>query len=158
MVEAAYVLPLMLGVILFIVEAVAYAMNSIAVNDVLTDVHSRITTEVSERSSAETAGEASALTLVSCLGSAGNGRVTLNSGTVITTITELADSYFEPRIALKDQVVTVTGPESVVGFDVYIVKYSALANPIVLPDFLSGILPVNVNTVISIKDSCTVSF
>jgi len=155
MVEAAYVLPLMVGVILFIVEAIAYAMNSIAVNDVLTDVHSRITTEVIERSSAETAAEASHLTLVNCVGSAGEGRVTLVSNTIITAVTNLADSYFEPRIELKDQVVTVSGPDQVEGFDVYIVKYSATATPVILPEFLSGLLPINVNTVISVKDSCT---
>jgi len=155
MVEAAYVLPLMVGVILFIVEAIAYAMNSIAVNDVLTDVHSRITTEVIERSNAETAAEASHLTLVSCVGSAGEGRVTLVSNTIITAVTTLVDGYFEPRIELKDQVVTVSGPDQVEGFDVYIVKYSATATPVILPEFLSGLLPINVNTVISVKDSCT---
>lgn len=158
MVEAAYVLPLVVGVILFIVEAVAYAMSSIAVNDVLTDVHSRITTEVFEASRADSFAEVSALyPLVSCTGGGSAGKVTLNSGQVISQSKGLLNSYFEQKsIALsKKPEVTVDGPTTVEGFDVYIIKYTATAAPIVFPEFLSGLLPMSVNTVISVKDRCT---
>lgn len=152
MIEAAYVLPLMVGVTLFIVEAVVFAMNSLGINDVLTDVHTSIISEVSEVANADSyASLKQQPTFVKCEG----GKVTLNTDP--SPINGLVNEYLLKRkISVKSgSGATVAGPTVISGFDAYVISYKAiLSDTVILPEWASGLLPVNVDTIVSIKDSC----
>lgn len=151
--ETAYFLPVMVSVILLSVEVVGYAMNSFAANDVLTDIHSTMLSEVSEISNLE-AGEAPSASIqyASCSG----GTVVLPTGTNSAINSVIKTTLATKNITFSDSdpgVTTIT-KSAVSGFDVYVVNFKGTANTLVIPNFLSELLPINVDTIISIKDSC----
>ena len=154
MLETAYVLPVMIAVVFFTVEVIGYAMNSFAVNDVLTDVHSTILSEISEVSNLE-AGQTldSSIKYASC---GSNDKVELPTGvnSSINNIVKTALALKHITFTASDPGVTKITKSVVSGFDVYVVNFSGTANTLVLPDMFSILLPINVDTVISVKDSC----
>ncbi|WP_373020448.1 hypothetical protein [Thiomicrorhabdus sp.] len=154
MLETAYVLPIMLGVILFVVEAVAYAMNSFAANDVLTDVHSAILVEVSEVSNlAAGATPDPSIKYVEC-GSTGKVALKSTAGAELTTfIKQSLETKGVTFDASQPIAATVTN-STISGFEVYVINFKATANSLVLPSVLEAMLPMSVDTIISIKDSC----
>ena len=140
--ETAYLLPILLVVMLLIVEVVNYATTSFAVNDVLSDVHTRISTEVLEVSN-----NSNNTVLVECA----NDKVALK-GSVQTTVTSLVVG----GLNIDGLSGTTTMPKTVVsGFDVYVIEFNGAMPSLVIPDFLSSSLPIKVNTIISIRDTCT---
>ncbi|MBF6058660.1 MULTISPECIES: TadE/TadG family type IV pilus assembly protein [Thiomicrorhabdus] len=154
MIEAAYFLPLLIGVVLFIIEAVGYGLNSFVVNDTITDIHSTITNEIQEVAALE-AGQTANTLYVSC----NSGRVGLKADIESAINTKiLADLSLIPVELTEDNpgrtTVTQTSDS---GFDIYRINFKGEAVPIVLPNFLSGLLVINVDTLISIKDSCVSS-
>jgi len=153
MIETAYVLPLVLGVMLFIVELVAYALNSFAVNDVLTDMHTSILSEVSAVSSLDAGGVLGFTPLyASCVAN----QVVLPEGNNAAIAQIVKSSLATKNITfLNSKPATATITKSVVsGFNVYIINFTGVANSLVLPEFFEVLLPINVNTIVSIKDSC----
>ncbi len=154
MLETAYVLPVMVGVLLFVVEVVAFSMNSFAANDVLTDVHTAILTEVSAVSNFDSDTDAPISPVYAfCDGS----NVKLNTGSnpsianlVETTLATKGIAFLSGHPAIA----TIT-PSVVSGFDVYVINFSGVANSLVLPEMLEVFLPINVDTIVSIKDSCS---
>jgi len=148
MLEAAYVLPVILGVLLFVVEATAYSMNSFAANDILTETYSQVLDDVSAVSNAENA-------IVTTFAGCTSNKVVLNNSEI--------KRYAEDKalISFTKMGVNFTSPysvdvktSSINGFDVYVINFSGTANSLVIPGFLSQLLPISVDTVISIKDSC----
>ncbi len=153
MLETAYVLPLVLAVTLFIVEVVAFSMNSFAANDVLTDMHSVILSEVSDVSNL---ASGDTLTSAPLYASCSSDQVVLQTGS-----NALLTAHVKGALELKGISFDVSQPLSasftshvVSGFDVYVVNFTGVANSIVLPEFFNVFLPINVDTVISIKDTC----
>ncbi len=154
MLETAYVLPLVLGVMLFIVEVVAFAMNSFAANDVLTDVHSAILSEVSGVSNLAVNGVLDPPPLyASCDGKSvvlpvGENLLLTNH---IKSALEVMGVSFNTDYAVTASITVAP----VTGFNVYVINFNAVPNSLVLSGALGAFLPINVDTVISIKDSCT---
>ncbi|MDX1353323.1 MAG: hypothetical protein R3254_09945 [Thiomicrorhabdus sp.] len=151
--ETAYFLPVMVSVILLSVEVVGYALNSFAANDVLTDVHTTMLSEVSEISNLEEGQTPSAsIQYASCSG----GTVVLPTGTnsAISSLIKTTLASKNITFLASDPGVTTITKSSVSGFDVYVVNFKGTANTLVIPNLLSELLPINVDTIISIKDSC----
>lgn len=157
MLEAAYVLPLLLGVVLFIIETLSYAMNSLTVNDVLTDAHLAIVDEVQQISALEDASDYSSVFGLSCV----DGSVKLPEGTNDTVNTLVLNALTSKGVSLLNSdpgLVTVTNDaDSEFGFDHYVIRFQGTADSLTLPTFLNELLPMSVDTVISIKASCQTS-
>lgn len=154
MLETAYILPILLAVILFTVEVVGYALNSLAANDVLTDVHTRILTEVAKVSNLEPGEDLeSSVTFASC----SSGKVVIPTGnnSDINSIVTSALASKNISFIASDPAQTVINKSVVSGFDVYVINFTGTANSLVVPTILAELLPINVDTVISIKDSCS---
>ncbi|BBP46654.1 hypothetical protein THMIRHAS_20270 [Thiosulfatimonas sediminis] len=154
MLETAYVLPLLLGVVLFIIETLSYAMNSLIVNDVLTDVHLAIVDEVREISAMDNASGFVSDFGVYC----DAGSVKLNVGASEAVKALVLNSLEIKGVELLETdpgAVNITNEtDSQFGFDHYVIKFNGTANTLTLPTFLNEYLPMNVDTVISIKASC----
>jgi hypothetical protein len=154
MLETAYVLPILLGVILFIIETLSYAMNSLIVNDVLTDVHLAVVDEVQQISSLDDASTFSSDFGVLCE----SGSVKIQEGANENITTLVLDALAVKNVVMLDSdpgTVTITNDtDSELGFDHYVVKFTGTANTLTLPTFLNEYLPMTVDTVISIKASC----
>jgi hypothetical protein len=152
MLEAAYVLPLVVLAGLFLLETVSYSMNSFAANDVLTDVHSQIISDVADVSNSPD-GTAS-------------GYAVCTENRVVLDTSKSAELTAHVKEALEAKKVTFVSGQPLVasisarpisGFDVYVINFKGTANSLVLPDILEKFLPINVDTIVSIKDSCTSS-
>ena len=153
MLETAYVLPLVLGVMLFTVELIAFALNSFAANDVLTDMHTNILSEVSEVSGLDVGAVLGFTPLyASCVAN----EVVLPEGDNAAIAKVVKDSLATKNITFSSShPATATVTKSVIsGFNVYVVNFTGVANSLVLPEFFEVLLPINVNTIVSIKDSC----
>lgn len=154
MLETAYVLPILLGVVLFIIETLSYAMNSLIVNDVLTDVHLAVVDEVQEISALDDASGYSSVFGLFC----DSGLVKLPVGQNETVNTLVLNALAAKGVTLLDSnpgSVTVTSDtDSEFGFDHYVIRFSGTANTLTLPTFLNELLPMSVDTFISIKASC----
>lgn len=154
MLETAYVLPIMLGVILFVVEIVAFAFNSFAANDVLTDVHSAILSEVSDVSNlASGASLSPSPVYASCSG----GKVVLPTGASAVLKAHVQQALEEKGVTFNsEEPISATFTNSTIsGFDVYVLNFTATANSLLLPEMFEVMLPMSVDTIISIKDNCT---
>jgi hypothetical protein len=162
MLEVAYVLPIVVFAILLIVEAVAFAMNSFAAYDVLTDVHTAISSEVSDVANFTPTAGASGLSPTPLYAICDDGQVKLPVGdnTALT-------AHVKGALKAKGVVFVTSKPSlppsanitvtDLSGFHVYVIKFQAVANSVVMPNFLSVLLPMEVNTIISLKDTCTPS-
>ncbi|MBO1923800.1 MULTISPECIES: hypothetical protein [Thiomicrorhabdus] len=156
MLETAYVLPVLLGVVLFIVETLSFALNSLLVNDVLTDIHLTIVDEVQEISSLES-GESPSSSVLYAYCDGGSVRLPVGEN---ESMTALAVSALEAKgVAMLDSnpaKVTVS-MQTESGFDLYLIRFTGTADLLVLPNFLNELLPMDVDTVVSIKASCVSS-
>ncbi|MEA3404843.1 MAG: hypothetical protein U9R28_03775 [Pseudomonadota bacterium] len=147
-------MPVMLAVILLTVEVVAYAMNSFAANDVLTDVHSAIIEEVELVSNLPSGGTLDpSVQYASC--NAGSVVLPTGSNATITSIVTSTLAAKNINFSASDPANTNITMNQVSGFDVYVINFSGTANTLVIPTFLSELMPINVDTVVSIKDACT---
>ncbi len=155
MLETAYFLPIMIAVILFMVEVVSYAMNSFAANDVLTDIHSAMVAEGEQVAELEEDDTLPAsIKYASC--NAGKVALPTGSSSSITSIVKTTLASKNITFLGSDPGATHISKSSVSGFDVYVITFSGTANSLVIPNFMSELLPISVNTVISIKDNCVV--
>ncbi|MDG6774897.1 hypothetical protein QCB45_11180 [Thiomicrorhabdus sp. ZW0627] len=154
MLETAYVLPFVLAVILFVVEIVSYAMNSFAANDVLTDVHSSILSEVSDVSNLE---PGQSLSYTPIYASCSSGKVVLPTGVNGTLTNHVKTALENKGVTFKagEPISATISSSSVSGFDVYVIDFKATANSLILPAVFEVMFPMSVDTVISLKDSCT---
>lgn len=149
MLEAAYVLPLMVVMIILVVEALSFALTSFAVSDVLTDTHTTIIGEVSEVANADSyAGLTVKPKYANCNA---DGRVDVTDSNSV--INDLINSYLPE--GMVDGSATITKKPDISGFYVYVIEYKAVRESmIVLPDPVANYLPISVDTIITIKDSC----
>ncbi|WP_208150290.1 hypothetical protein [Thiomicrorhabdus marina] len=154
MLETAYVLPILVGVVLFIVETLSYAMNSLIVNDVLTDAHLAIVDEVQEISALDDASAYSSVFGIYCDG--GLVKLPLGSNDAIKTLVVNALTIKGVTLLESDPgTLNITSDtDSEYGFDHYVIRFNGTANTLTLPVFLNELLPMSVDTVISIKASC----
>lgn len=155
LIEAAYVLPVIIGVLLFVVEAVAYAMNSFAANDVLTDVHSVMVDEAVQVSNLET-GETIPASILYASCNAGKVALPTGSNTSINTLIKTTLATKSVTFEASDPGATNITKSTISGFDVYVITFTGTANSLVIPEFMSVLMPISVDTVISIKDNCVV--
>ncbi|WP_127471208.1 hypothetical protein [Thiomicrorhabdus aquaedulcis] len=145
MLEAAYVLPLIILVILFMVETLNYALNSFAVSDVLTAAHSEIISEVSD-----VAALGTTLRYVTCA----SGKVALK-GDAAATLKSDVEAKLKDVMKFATPVTAKFTESAVGGFDVYVVNVKGVANTLIVPNSLGVPLPISVDTIISVKDTCT---
>jgi hypothetical protein len=152
MLEAAYVLPLVLAASLLIIELISYSMNSFVANDVLTDVHTQIISDVADVSNSPD-GTASGYAVCT-----GNKVVldTSKSAELTTHVKGALEAKGVTFVSGQPLAATITGSE-ISGFDVYVINFKGTANSLVLPTILEEYLPINVDTIVSIKDTCTSS-
>lgn len=149
MFEFAYVLPIFLAVVLLLVASVDYALNSFAANDVLTDVHSQIISDVADVSNSAD-GAASGYAICS------SGKVALDtgkSGELTTHVKQALEQKGVTFVSGEPVAATMTSTP-IAGFDVYVLNFTGTANSLVLPDMLEKFLPINVDTIVSLKDTC----
>lgn len=152
MIEMAYVLPLVLGVTLFTGELISYALNSFVVNDVVTSMHTSILSDVSDVSNWSGGGVLDT-TFAECSGS---NKVVLKAN-ANTTISNLVTSALATKniTFLSSSPATIVVTKSVIsGFDVYVINFTGATNSLILPEYLEVLLPIRVNTIVSIKESC----
>lgn len=149
MLETAYVLPIVLGVILFVVETVAFAMNSFAANDVLTDVHTAIIADVQTVSNS---ADGAATGYAIC--EAGKVKLDVSKQSQLTEHVKTALEATGVEFVAGQPAQASISLSSVAGFDVYVIGFTGTANSLVLPEMLVQFLPMNVDTIVSIKDSC----
>ncbi|MBN2646299.1 MAG: hypothetical protein JXR44_00775 [Thiotrichales bacterium] len=153
MLETAYVLPILVGVVLFIIETLSYAMNSILVNDVLTDLHLTIIDEVQAVSQLEE-GQAVPANVLYAFCDNGTVRIPVGSNDSMLALVQSALEQKRVEMLQSDPGrVTVTA-QTESNFDLYLVRFDGTANSLILPGFLNQLLPIQVDTVISIKASC----
>jgi len=128
-------------------------MNSFAANDVLTDVHTTMLGEVSEISNLE-AGEtpSASIKYASCNG--GSVVLPIGANSSINNLIKTTLASKNITFSASDPGITTITKSVVSGFDVYVVNFKGTANTLVIPNFLSELLPINVDTIISIKDNC----
>ncbi|WP_178863531.1 hypothetical protein [Thiomicrorhabdus cannonii] len=150
--ETAYVLPLVVLAGLFVLEVVSYSLNSLAANDVLTDVHTQIIADVADVSSSPD-GIASGYAVCT-----GNKVVldTSKSGELTTHVKGALEAKGVTFVSGQPLVASISA-RPISGFDVYVINFKGTANSLVLPDMLEKFLPINVDTIVSIKDTCTSS-
>lgn len=142
MVEAAYILPLIILVIMFMVETLNYSLNTFAVSDVVYDLHSRAISEVAEVASS---GQSS-----SGIAKCNNSKVELDR-TIMASIAK--EDLLLKGSDFKNTTVDMTS-SVVSGFDVYVVTVKTTAKTVLVPELMAD-LPISVDTIISVKESCT---
>ncbi|MDG6779048.1 hypothetical protein QCB44_10060 [Thiomicrorhabdus sp. zzn3] len=150
--ETAYVLPVMIGVILFLIEATSYALNSFAANDVLTDVHAAIVSEVEAVSNKEP-GQTVSPTPVYVFCDTDKVVMLPDSDAILQA--HAKEAMEAKGITFVGQPTATISSNIVGGFDVYVINFTGTATPLVLPDMFEQGLPMDVDTIVSIKDSCT---
>jgi hypothetical protein len=149
MLETAYVLPLVLTAVLLIVEIIVLALNTFAASDVLYELHSDLVNDVSSVSENGTAAG-----YASCSG----GSVVLNKGLIENGVTNDVIARFKLLSSKSES--NVTGSTSVKltkdsTLDFYVITFTGTAPAVVLPGFFSELLPIKVNAIISVNESCT---
>ncbi|MDX1347244.1 MAG: hypothetical protein R3189_03215 [Thiomicrorhabdus chilensis] len=128
-------------------------MNSFAANDVLTDVHSAILSEVSDVSNLASGGSLSPAPVYAfCSG----GKVMLPTGANAVLKAHVQQALEEKGVTFNsEEPISATFTNSTIsGFDVYVLNFTGTANSLLLPEMFEVMLPMSVDTIISIKDSC----
>lgn len=147
MLEAAYMLPLLLIASLLSVEAVSYATDRYTANNVLADLNESILIEAQSMSS----GDSQTSQLVSCTGN----RVVPNESTVSSLLKSNIAESGVGKGALPDGFNLQYSHNEVAGLMVYVVEVAFESNTIVMPDAMSKSFPVKANTIVTLGFSCT---
>jgi hypothetical protein len=145
MLETAIVLPFMLTAILLIVEAVDYAINSFAVGDAVNMIHGEVSRDIS---SVSRNGKDSHY--ASCE----DGAVTLKRTVIKDDVKAKALSRLKSLSPSLDINGSASVPEPLLP-GVYIMEFEGEVPMRILPINMSRYFPIKVNTIISVKDSCT---
>uniref|UniRef100_Q31EV2 Pilus assembly protein n=1 Tax=Hydrogenovibrio crunogenus (strain DSM 25203 / XCL-2) TaxID=317025 RepID=Q31EV2_HYDCU len=147
MLEAAYVLPVVLIVALLSVEAVNYASDRYSANNVLASLNESILLEASAVSSGMTASSP----LVTCQ----NSQVVPNESAVQTLLnTNIANSQVGGAGNMPDGFQLNWTQQTVSGLLVYVVNISFPSKTLVLPESMAQSFPVKSNTIVTLGFSC----
>jgi len=147
MLEAAYVLPLVLIVALLSVEAVNYASDRYSANNVLANVNEAILLEAGAVSS----GIATSSPLVTCQGH----QVVPNESAVLTLLnTNMQNSQVGGAGNMPDGFQLDWTQQTVSGLLVYVVNISFPSKTLVLPEAMAQSFPVKSNTIVTLGFSC----
>lgn len=147
MLEAAYVLPLMLIVALLSVEAVNYASDRYSANNVLANVNEAVLLEAS----AVSAGVTTNSPLVTCQGN----QIVPNEAAVQTLLnTNIQNSQVGGAGSMPDGFQLNWTQETVSGLLVYIVDISFPSKTLLLPEAMAKSFPVKSNTIVTLGFSC----
>ncbi len=155
MIEAAYVLPVILAVMLFVVEIVSYSMNSFAANDALTSIHSAILSEVSDVSNLAQGDTLDPAPLYAKCNGSDQVELIATSNVSMTTLVKGVLEAKGVSFNTSQPISVSISESSISGFKVYVINFTAVANSLVLPDVFEEFLTIDVDTVVSIKDACT---
>lgn len=153
MLETAYVLPIVLAAILFVVEVTSYALNSFAANDVLTDLHTAIISEVEAVSNKEAGQTLSPEPIYAfCDGS----QVALRPDSATNLKAHIQAAMEAKGVTIDGTSIAATiSKNEVGGFDVYVINFKGTPATRIVPDMFGEMLKIDVDTIISLKDSCT---
>lgn len=145
MIEAAYVLPLFLTVMLLSVEAVNYASDRLVTNNVLANLNESILLEASIIASGE--GGAS---LVRCE----SNKVVPNESTLVALLnTNIAASQVGNGSVPAGFQLNYTS-QVVSGLTVYVVEISFPSETLILPDSFAQSFPIKSSTIVTLGYSC----
>ncbi len=147
MIEAAYVLPIMLVMILVLVDVVVYASDRLYANDVMADAYHLVMGEASMVSADDPQQN-----VVCTAGAAGEpGTVELNATQLQTTITDAFIKIF-PGLVVGDiayDIVTSSGVPTV-----HVITVRFPSQTIFLPDSFSQQFPIEAKLILSIDLKC----
>lgn len=147
MLEAAYVLPLVLIVALLSVEAVNYASDCYSANDVLANVNEAVLLEASAVSSGVTNNSP----LVNCQ----DHKVVPNQAAIQTLLnTNIQNSQVGGAGNIPDGFDLNWTEQTVSGLLVYVVNISFPSKTLVLPEAMAQSFPVKSNTIVTLGFSC----
>lgn len=143
MIEAAYVLPFMLLVVLLQIEAVNYASDRLFANNIMNDMNQLVMSHANQTS---TSGEDVGFTICNA-----DGRVE-----VLDTQAEAAlRSNFETAIGVDPDAMEIVYKPSVTnGVTSFVVEVSVPSSTIVLPEAFATSFPIKTNMLLSIDLSC----
>ena len=127
MLEAAYVLPLIIVAMLAIVDAVNYAMDAIETTNVVQATYDSVMAQAGEQAD----NPSSAFAFVSCQ----NGKVDLNVSAVQSYITDAVSILLDKPLAPSDQVAVTKWNASPVNS--YLIDVSVKSSTLFLPDAFS---------------------
>jgi len=147
MLEAAYVLPLVLIVALLSVEAVNYASDRYSANNVLANVNEAILLEAGAVSS----GVTDESPLVTC-----QGHQVVPNQTAIQTLlnTSIKKSQVGGADLMPDGFDLKWTEQTVSGLLVYVVNISFPSKTLILPEAMAQSFPVKSNTIVTLGFSC----
>lgn len=144
MIEAAYVLPIMLVMILVLVDVVVYASDRLYANDVMADAYHLVMGEAS-MVSADNTSQGSAICAA--------GTVKLDEAILQQTITSNFVTMF-PGLVAGDVVYDIVTSSGVPTVHVITVRFPS--QTILLPDSLSQQFPIEAKLILSIDLRCSV--
>ncbi len=147
MIEAAYVLPIMLVMMLVLVDVVVYGSDRLYANDVMADAYHLVMGEASMVSA-----DSPQQNVVCTAGSAGSaGTVELNAAQLQTTITDAFIKIF-PGLVADDVVYDIVTSSGVPTVHVITVRFPS--QTILLPDSFSQQFPIEAKLILSIDLKC----
>lgn len=143
MIEAAYVLPFMLLVVLLQIEAVNYASDRLYANNIMTDMNQLVMSHANQTS---TSGQDVGFTICNA-----DGRVE-----VLDTQAEAAlRSNFEAAIGVNPDAMEILYKPTVTnGVTSFVVEVSVPSSTVVLPEAFATSFPLTTNMILSIDLSC----
>lgn len=147
MLEAAYVLPLVLLVVLLMIESVSYALTTYVVSDQVYKLHSQIMAQVGEVAGSGTTTSSTPVAV--CVSHKVELQNAANMASLVKTGVPTAyQAKFTTPLSATFSMEVVNDD-----LDVYVIAVKAAVTPNVLSGF--GIsLPININTLVSINESC----
>jgi len=144
MIEAAYVLPLFVLVLLFVLEAYVYALNGMVISDVVTDMHHVLIEEASLLAVDSSAGAVYTTCSANVL--------SFNTGDVSTALVNQINNVIDFQIS--DLAATMPAATSSNGFAYYTITVTGSMDPVVIPSDIGIDFSFNVKTSIAIKAAC----
>lgn len=150
MIEAAYVLPLILITILLIFDAVRYTTATFSANSVLWDLHKQIESDKISRSKSSTFISS----YVSCV----SGKVVMNSGENLAIKSMLVNGMGVEGYTINSpvaKVAEITNLSDEVGaLKLYSVEFTGVLNSIIVPDAFMQKFPFKIYDLISMNQDC----
>lgn len=144
MIEAAYVLPVMMVVVLLIVDVVVYASDRLYANDVMADAYHLFMAEAAALSSDPTL----TVSNVQC----SDGHVSLNEAEAKTTVANAFTSIF-PGFNSENLTISVVSSTGIVP-QVFVMDVSFTSQTIFLPEAFAKSFPVKAKLILSFDLGC----
>jgi len=142
MIEAAYVLPIVMVMIMMVIDVIVYSVDRLYANDVMADTYHLVMGEASVVSADNPKQN------VVCTA----GRVELNVAQVETTITNAFESIFDGLLASSVAIHTESTDGAVP--EVHVITASFASQSIFLPDSFAQVFPVKAKLILSFDLGC----